>query len=199
MTRRRYSKNIKGEITVFLALVSSIFLGLVYALASSARLQLIRMNIEGVMDAGLRSVFGEYDQKLYKRYDLIYVDSSYKGRASSGIDSLITHLIQYMSENTDYTDTGVGADWYRETVSDAVPVSFVIASDEGGIPLKGQAVEYIEKYGTTKYIGRINAGKGQLGSVEKIDFFEEWDDILARIESYGLPLTNPGQIVRGMV
>ncbi|MCR4807214.1 MAG: DUF5702 domain-containing protein [Lachnospiraceae bacterium] len=201
MIHRPYKEGriIKGEITVFLALLSSLFLALFAAMARSARLQLIRMNIEGVMDASLRSCFGEYSQYLFKRYDLLYIDSSYRGTMPSGIDSLINHLSAYMSENMDYCHTPAQAEWYRETVTDAAPVSYVSAADEGGRPYKSQAVEYIEKYGQVKYLGTINGSKDAFLSIKKVDFYSEWDEILARIDAYGLPLTNPGKIVRGMV
>ena len=79
MIPRQYRKiELKGEITVFLSLLSALFLGLVFALSESVRVQMLRLNTEGIMDASLRSCFGEYDQHLYKRYDLLYIDSSYR-------------------------------------------------------------------------------------------------------------------------
>ncbi len=200
MTHRPYEhKPLKGEITVFLSLLSALFLGLVCGLSESVRVQMLRMNTEAVMDASLRSCFGEYDRMLYKRYDLLYIDSSYRGREEADIDSVINHLGRYMEENTDYSDTPATGEWYAQTLSDADHVACVIASDEGGRPLKRQAVEYIEKYGKTIYTGALNSGKGSVKRGEKNDFYAEWDDILAGIESYGIPLTNPGKIVRGMV
>ncbi len=190
---------LKGEITVFLSLLSAIFLGLVCALSESVRVQMLRMNTEGVMDAALRSCFAEYDQVLYKRYDLLYIDSSYRGHEEADIDSVINHLGRYAAENTDYGGSNATGEWYGQSLSDADHVSYVAASDERGRPFKRQAVEYIEKYGKTIWIGTINSGKGSIKRGEKNDFFEEWDDILARIESYGIPLTNPGKIVREMV
>ena len=87
----------RGEITVFLALVLSILLGLLGVLIESVRSQMIRMNIESVMDASLHSCFGEYDRKLFERYDLIFIDSSYRGTKEADIDSVAEHLSQYMT------------------------------------------------------------------------------------------------------
>lgn len=190
---------LKGEITVFLSLLSAAFLGLLCALSESARVQMIRMNTEAVMDASLRSCFGEYDRNLYKRYDLLYIDSSYRGAEGAGVENVINHLGRYMTENTDYCDSPATGEWYGQTIGDADAVSYVLASDEGGRPLKRQAVEYIEKYGEIIYSGTINSGKGSLRRGEENNFFSEWDDILSRIEAYGIPLTNPGKIVRDMV
>ena len=200
MTHRPY-KNVflKGEITIFLSLLSAIFLGLVCAFSESVRVQMLRMNTESVMDASLRSCFAEYDQMLYKRYDLLYIDSSYRGHEETDIDSVINHLGRYAAENTAYDKTSVTGEWYGQSLSDADHVSYVIASDEGGRPFKRQAVEYMEKYGKAIFIGAVNSGKGSIKRGEKNDFFAEWDEILAKIDSYGIPLTNPGKIVREMV
>ena len=200
MTHRPY-KNVflKGEITIFLSLLSAIFLGLVCAFSESVRVQMLRMNTESVMDASLRSCFAEYDQMLYKRYDLLYIDSSYRGHEETDIDSVINHLGRYAAENTAYDKTSVTGEWYGQSLSDADHVSYVIASDEGGRPFKRQAVEYMEKYGKAIFIGAVNSGKGSIKRGEKNDFFAKWDEILAKIDSYGIPLTNPGKIVREMV
>ena len=189
----------KGEITVFLSLILALFTGLICVLIESARLQLIRMNVEGVMDAGLNSCFGEYDQELYKRYDLLFIDSSYRGECSAGIDNVARHLSQYIVANTDYSDAGVTAEWYRETVGDSRAEGYVFASDEDGAVLKMQAAGYIEKYGEMKYINDISVNKGDVESIRGTDLMAEWDAKLIAVSSYGLPLTNPGAIVRGMV
>jgi hypothetical protein len=57
----------------------------------------------------------------------------------------------------------------------------------------------MEKYGKIVYSGTVNSGKGSVKRGEENKFFSEWDDILSRIEAYGIPLTTPGKIVRGMV
>ena len=200
MTATLYrSMNRRGEITVFLALVLSILLGLLGVLIESVRSQMIRMNIESVMDASLHSCFGEYDRKLFERYDLIFIDSSYRGTKEAGIDSVAEHLSQYMTVNTDYSDLPVTGEWYREKVTDVKAGKYIYASDNDGKILKSQACEYMGKYGSRKYIPQINANKAAVEGIRETDFFGEWDSILAAINAYGLPITNPGEIVRGMV
>ena len=194
--RRRF---VRGEITVFLSLMLAGLLGLTTVLIVGARLQLIRMNIEGVMDAGLHSCFGEFDQRLLKRYDLLFIDSSYRGACDAGIDNAVMHLVRYIEKNIDYSDSAVTGEWYRETVTDAKPVRYVIASDGEGEVIKSQASEYIKKFGKQSFIGTIKGNKAAVSGIAKRDFFGEWDGILAAIDAYGLPLTNPGEIVRGMV
>lgn len=190
---------IKGEITVFLSLILAGMLGLLSVLIESARVQLIRMNIEAVMDASLHSCFGEYDQRLFRRYDLLFIDSSYRGSDEPGIDSTARHLSQYLNENTDYTDTVATGEWYREKVTDVNVNRYIFASDNDGEVLKSQACEYISKYGSYKYICGINAYRSVVAGSREVDFFGEWDGLLSAISTYGIPVTNPGEIVRRMV
>lgn len=189
----------KGEITVFFALILSCMLGFTGVLIESARVQLIRMNIEAVMDASLHACFGEYDKKLFERYDLIFIDSSYRGADEAGIDNVASHLAQYMTVNTDYSDTVATGEWYREKVTDAKALRYIFASDNDGEILKSQACEHVEKYSGYRYISKINANKDAVEGIRDIDLLGEWDSVLEAIEAYGIPLTNPGKIVRSMV
>lgn len=54
----------KGAITVFLSLVSVLFLSLICTLAESARTQGARVKAEAVLNMGLFSVFGEYEKSF---------------------------------------------------------------------------------------------------------------------------------------
>ena len=195
----RYIFMRKGEITVFLALILSALTGLMGVLIKSAQAQLIRMNVEGVMDAGLYSCFGEYDRKLFDRYELLFIDSSYRGECEAGIDNVSRHLSQYLTENTDYGKTDASADWYRETVEEVTAEGYVFASDSNGDVIRHQASGYIENYGRCRYIADINANKDTVNVNPGTDFMGEWDASIAAVRAYGLPLVNPGEIVRGMV
>ncbi|MCR5234310.1 MAG: DUF5702 domain-containing protein [Lachnospiraceae bacterium] len=198
MTALLFRRKENGEITVFLSMVLASFLGLAVVLIQSARLQLIRMNIEGVMDAGLHSCFGEYDRKLFKRYDLLFIDSSYRGESEAGIDSVMGHLCRYMTANTDYSDTSATGEWYCETVGNAEAAGYILASDEGGTVLKSQASDYMVRYGEYKYTDRINANRQVLSDTSG-DFMGEWDALIDAVNAYGFPLMNPGEEVRRMV
>lgn len=199
MTVRLYRRKADGEITVFLSMVLTSFIGLACVLIQSARLQLIRMNIEGVMDAGLHSCFGEYDRMLFNRYDLLFIDSSYRGESEAEIDSVVRHLCQYMTANTDYSDTSATGEWYGETIGNAEASGYVFASDEGGMVLKSQASDYIAGYGEYKYTDRISANRPELSRGASGDFMGEWDALIGAVNSYGFPLLNPGEEVRKMV
>ena len=62
----------KGTITVFLSIVSILFLSLACTLVESARLQGARAKAAAVSDISLFSVFGEYERGLLKNYDVYF-------------------------------------------------------------------------------------------------------------------------------
>ena len=66
----------KGTITVFLSLVSVLFLSLFCTMAESVRVQAARFQAAAAFDMGLFSIFGEYDRVLLEEYDLWFLDGS---------------------------------------------------------------------------------------------------------------------------
>ena len=200
MIVQQSDKKLSGEITIFLSLILSVLLGFTTILIESARLEAIKMNIEGVMDASLHSCFGEYDIRLFDRYDLLYVDTSYRGECNSGIDELIRHLVQYIRENTDYSSEMANADWYKETIEDSHATGYIFASDEDGKVMKAEAIDYIRNYSRINYLGLIENNAADIVELSADDgFMSEWDSLLTRIEIYGIFYSNPGRIVRNMM
>lgn len=88
----------KGQITVFLSLIFSLVASIICALYSSAKDSVIRSQIEIITNAGLYSVFGEYNRELFERYDLLFIDASY-GSDSSSLYELSDHVTEYMEYN----------------------------------------------------------------------------------------------------
>ena len=66
----------KGTITVFLSLISMLFLSLFCTMADSVRVQAARFQAAAAFDMGLFSIFGEYDRVLLEEYDLWFLDGS---------------------------------------------------------------------------------------------------------------------------
>ena len=60
----RNHKEMRGSITVFLALILSLLLSMVCTSIESVRMASARTQILNSMDIGLYSVFGQYDKKL---------------------------------------------------------------------------------------------------------------------------------------
>lgn len=133
----------KGTITVFLSLVSILFLSLFCTLIESARLQGARLQAAAALDLSLFSVFGEYDKVLLEEYDLWFLDGSY------GEDhfekTLPEERIQYFLCPNVYPSAGLGVDgsWNLFPMEiDSCEVSkYALATDDGGEVFYHQAVE----------------------------------------------------------
>ncbi|HOO28984.1 MAG TPA: hypothetical protein PLU43_11020, partial [Lachnospiraceae bacterium] len=146
----------RGEITVFFALLLSAVCVFFCAVIESARTQAMRFQIETLMDMGLHSCFGEYQQELFARYDLLYIDTSY-GRESGDITKTLRHLEQYIEENAGSGKAGAQTllqekgDWFQLSIEKSEAVQFLLASDFNGHTLRNQAVHYIRVYGDSSH------------------------------------------------
>jgi len=67
----------QGVITVFLSLISVLFLSLICTLAESARVQGAKAWAAAVTDMGVFSVFGEYERDILEKYNVLFLDGAY--------------------------------------------------------------------------------------------------------------------------
>ena len=65
-----------GEITVFLALVLSILISLLFTVIQAARTNAMRFQTECVTDMALQSVLAEYNRELLEQYELFFIDAA---------------------------------------------------------------------------------------------------------------------------
>ena len=89
----------KGYLTIFFSLSLSIMTGFVLVLTGGAIRNAEKVRFECAADTGMNAVLSEFHTGLLKRYDLIYVDASYLGKAPS-IANVEDRLKYYMEENT---------------------------------------------------------------------------------------------------
>ena len=87
----------KGTITVFLSLISMLFLSLFCTMAESVRVQAARFQAAAAFDMGLFSIFGEYDRVLLEEYDLWFLDGSSEEQKIREV--LETKLEKYIQPN----------------------------------------------------------------------------------------------------
>lgn len=136
---------IKGEITIFLALSLTIICGLILAILESARVAVMRMEIEIAMDMGIQSVFAEYNRELLERYDLFFIDTSY-GEQPPSIEELKSHFGTYVQYNLEPYQNIIlkkGLD-YVKLKSQWVQIDDIsIATDTKGQVFKRQALDYM--------------------------------------------------------
>ena len=133
----------KGTITVFLSLISMLFLSLFCTMAESARVQAARTQAAAAFDMGLFSVFGEYDSVLLEEYDVWFFDASRQaGRFSEDIPEKL--LADYISPNIHVTE-GISAvrTWnlFPTEMDECTVDKYALATDDGGQVFYRQVVE----------------------------------------------------------
>lgn len=96
LTVQRYKK---GEITVFLALISIVVCGFIYVVIDGARNAAVKLKMEAVTNLALDSAMSEYNIELWEKYGLLYVDSCYKGISDGGEEAFLSHFVSYIDVN----------------------------------------------------------------------------------------------------
>lgn len=134
----------KGYVTVYFTLSLGVILSLILALAESARVGAIRMKIECAADTACTSVLAEYHRQLLDQYDLFYIDTSY-GTDNPAYANTQAHIRNYMNRN--FTLEGVDTiqnyrDILKLSANEVSLLMAAVATDENGIGLKRQAINY---------------------------------------------------------
>lgn len=133
----------KGAITVFLSLVSILFLSLFCTMIESARVQCARFQAAAAFDMGLFSVFGEYDRVLLEEYDLWFLDGSC-GQSEFSQEGMKQRLQGYISLNLNPSkELAAGKSWnpFPSCVDVCEVNKYALATDEDGGVFFDQAVE----------------------------------------------------------
>ena len=89
----------KAEITVFLSLIFLVVISFVFILIKSARVSYIRTRIEGSTLIALNSAVSEYNKMLFDKFNLLFVDTTYKGVLEGGDESFKEHFDKYFEIN----------------------------------------------------------------------------------------------------
>lgn len=139
----------KGEITVFLSLVLTIMIALLFQVIETARTNGVRFMTECASDMALQSVLAEYNRELLRQYDLFFIDSAY-GSTASDSRLLENHLLNYMNENLSYgaLSQKLICDFYDAGCESAIVTKTCCASDRLGEIVEREAVDYmLDLYG----------------------------------------------------
>lgn len=143
----------KGSITIYLAMVFSIMIALIFTLVEDVRAQAVRMSLECAMDLSLYSIFAEYHRELLEQYDLFFIDTGYGDTPS--IDNTQQHLKGYMKDNFTFKLDEKGlvlCDFLKMEVEQAKICSYTRATDEAGAVFKRQAVAYMKDQTGLSYL-----------------------------------------------
>lgn len=136
----------KGTITVFLSLISMLFLSLFCTMAESVRVQAARFQAAAAFDMGLFSVFGEYDRVLLEEYDLWFLDGSSEEQKIREV--LETKLEKYIQPNINPRyNLAAGRSWdvFPTELDRCTVDKYALATDHGGQVFYSQAVEKSER------------------------------------------------------
>lgn len=147
----------KGTITVFLSLISVLFLSLLCTTVESARIQGSRAKAAASLDMGLFSVFGEFEKELLERYDVFFLDGA-SGSGKFSMDAVNKKLKGYMEYNV-FPNKGLllkGFDPFGLRMKECKIEGFQLATDEKGAAFYQQAVGFMkENLGTEMVSGLL--------------------------------------------
>ncbi|MDO4522691.1 MAG: DUF5702 domain-containing protein [Eubacteriales bacterium] len=136
----------RGTITVFLSLISVLFLSLLCTSIESARIQGSRAKAAAALDMGLFSVLGEFERGLLEKYDVFFLDGAYGGGSYSR-----DHMTQKLQEYMDYNaspNKGLlfrGVDMFPVKVKEVDITGVQLATDEKGEAFYQQAVGFMKE------------------------------------------------------
>ena len=141
----------KGTITVFLSLISVLFLSLACTLVESARIQGARAQAGAITDMGLFSVFAEYEPELLKQYGVLFLDGAY-GSGEFQIDKVGVRMKEFMEYNANPGKglvTGKNFNLFPLQIKENRINQYALATDESGGVFYQQAVtNYKENLGS---------------------------------------------------
>lgn len=138
---KKLEKEQSGQITVWLLLSFLVFLSFYMICIQSVQKQEQRFLAEQSTEAGMFSLFSEYEPHLSEKYDLFYLDTSFRSGKES-TDELCRHLWSFINENLKTTS---GKTVYDMELSGVNTHSFVRATDENGLVFYQQAIEIIKQ------------------------------------------------------
>ena len=133
----------KGTITVFLSLVSVLFLSLICTMAESARVQGARAWAAAVTDMALFSVFAEYEKEILADYDVLFLDGGY-GTGEFQPERVALQMRGYMEYNMvpeKGLDFGKNFQLFPMEMTECEVSEYTLATDEEGSAFYQQVVE----------------------------------------------------------
>ena len=161
----------KGAITVFLSLISVLFVSLFCTTVESARIQGARAKAAAALDMGMFSVFGEFENRVLEQYDVFFLDGAC-GEGTYSQKTLEEKLQTYMEYNVS-PNRGVllkGYDPFPLTLKKEKITGVAFATDQKGNAFYQQAVGFMHDNLATEtisvWLDRKQEGK-QLEDAEK--------------------------------
>ena len=143
----------KGTITVFLSLISVLFLSLLCTTVESARVQGTRAKAAAALDMGIFSLFGEFENRVLEQYDVFFLDGAC-AEGSYSQKKLEEKLQTYMEYNVSPNKEVFfkGYDPFPLNLKKAEITGVALATDQKGNAFYQQAVGFMHDNLATEVI-----------------------------------------------
>lgn len=139
--RAAVSRRCCGQMTIWLALGFSVFLGLYLVCLESVRKQSLRRQAEQAVETGLFSLFSEYEPHLLESYGLFGLDLSFRS-GTEKTDEACGHLWKFVENNT----TGADGDSYPGLALQGIQIKDPVRLTDGqGAVFYRQAVKVMKE------------------------------------------------------
>lgn len=136
----------KGAITVFLSLISVLFISVLCTSIEAARIQGCRAKAAAALDMGMFSVMGEFERELLSRYDVFFLDGA-AGSGGYSTEKVKEALQEYMEYNVQ-PNKGM---WFKAydpfglTLDETKITGVCLMTDDNGAAFYQQAVGYMQE------------------------------------------------------
>ena len=158
----------QGAITVFLSLISVLFISLLCTSVESARIQGCRAKSAAALDMGLFSVFGEFEKEALEQYDVFFLDGA-MGGGSFQKDGLNEKLKSYVEYNATPNKGRIlqGYDPFALKTEGTEITGYALATDENGGAFYQQAVRFMKENMGTELISGLLQRKEDAEKMQK--------------------------------
>lgn len=130
---------VKAYLTVYMTLSLTVLLAVVMVLLTGVKKNTIRMEEELALNTAGNSALAEYDQELFRQYDLFFIDTSY-GTDHARTEKIGDHVMNYANKNLENTKL------FESKMICADIQEVELATDNGGEVLKQQIIDYEKNY-----------------------------------------------------
>lgn len=147
----RVKKKISGYLTVYLALILGVLCSLSLALIEGVRSSTLQLESACIADIAMDSVMAEYHRELFRRFNILAIDSSY-GTGTVGSPNLCARLEYYLEKNMigkaqeEYETIGsfLYKDFCGLKLNRVQLTGLLILSDQEGAVFRQKAVEAVK-------------------------------------------------------
>jgi hypothetical protein len=135
----------KGQITIFLSLILTIFMSMTFALLESARIEGAKLQADNIVEMGTYSAFSEFYLEMFQKYDVFAINKGL-GSLESQLENLRKTTEKYMDFNINPKHEFVNIqNIWRLCLEESKVVKYGLLTDHKGDIFKEQIVIGMKK------------------------------------------------------